>query len=189
MLTSSKMRNSQAGFTLVEVAIVMVIIGLLIGGILKGQEMIKNARVRNVTKQADGLRAAIITYQDRYRVFPGDDPNPVANTGVAGLTSGNGNGQIAAAEDEDVFMHLQAAGLISGTYSGNFPTHAFGDTVAVIFQTVQGRQTHWINYQVMPADVARMIDTSLDDGSQTTGSIRANAAYVNDTNVTLSIEL
>jgi len=75
-------RNTQSGFTLVEVAIVLVIIGLLVGGILKGQEMIKNAKVKNFTKQADELRAAVNTYRDRYRIFPGDDNDPVGKCGL-----------------------------------------------------------------------------------------------------------
>ena len=129
-------RNTQSGFTLVEVAIVLVIIGLLVGGILKGQEMIKNAKVKNFTKQADELRAAVNTYRDRYRIFPGDDNDPVGHTGVGGLTPGNANGQISGAEDEDVFMHLAASNLISGSYSGNFPNHTFGGTSTLVWATI-----------------------------------------------------
>ena len=63
----------QAGFTLVEIAIVLVIIGLLLGGILKGQEMITQARIKNVINDFNGLTAAYASYQDRYRAIPGDD--------------------------------------------------------------------------------------------------------------------
>ena len=64
--------QQQKGFTLVEIAIVMVIIGLLLGGVLKGQEVITNARLKRVVNDFNGVSAAIFTYQDRYRGLPGD---------------------------------------------------------------------------------------------------------------------
>ena len=69
------MRTRQKGFTLVEIAIVLVIIGLLLGGILKGQEMITQAKIKNVIADFSGISAAYHGYQDRYRAIPGDDPN------------------------------------------------------------------------------------------------------------------
>lgn len=180
--------NNQKGFTLVEIAIVMVIIGLLIGGVLKGQEMIKNAKVKRVTKQADEFRAAVISYQDRYAIYPGDDNVPVTHTGVAGLTAGNANGQVAAAEAPDLFMHLAAANLISGSYTTavtSYPKNAFAGTSSIVYQAAQGKTCHWIIFTLIPGDVGRMIDSSLDDGTFNTGSIRASVAYTNDNVVTL----
>ncbi|HVS27365.1 MAG TPA: prepilin-type N-terminal cleavage/methylation domain-containing protein, partial [Burkholderiales bacterium] len=49
--------RKQSGFTLIEIAIVLVIIGLLLGGVLKGQELITSARVRNLISQQDGIKA------------------------------------------------------------------------------------------------------------------------------------
>ena len=69
------MKTKQAGFTLVEIAIVLVIIGLLLGGILKGQEMITQAKIKNVVNDFNGITAAVNSYQDRYRQLPGDDLN------------------------------------------------------------------------------------------------------------------
>ncbi|MEO6023238.1 MAG: prepilin-type N-terminal cleavage/methylation domain-containing protein, partial [Burkholderiales bacterium] len=66
------MKHQQAGFTLVEIAIVLVIIGLLLGGILKGQELVQNARVRNLADQQNAVAAAYYAFQDRYRALPGD---------------------------------------------------------------------------------------------------------------------
>ena len=76
MMKLRKNQSSQAGFTLVEVAIVMVIIGLLIGGVLKGQAMIHNAKVKRLIKDIDGMRAAVLTYQDRFGMLPGDESDP-----------------------------------------------------------------------------------------------------------------
>ncbi|HEX6319483.1 MAG TPA: prepilin-type N-terminal cleavage/methylation domain-containing protein, partial [Burkholderiales bacterium] len=67
------MKTAQKGFTLVEIAIVLVIIGLLLGGILKGQEMITQAKIKNVIADMSGVSAAMYGYQDRYRALPGDD--------------------------------------------------------------------------------------------------------------------
>src|SRR5215831_882779 len=81
---ASVMKKAQAGFTLVEIAIVLVIIGLLLGGILKGQEMITQAKIKNVMADMTGVSAAMYGYQDRYRALPGDDKN----AGTAGGGSG-----------------------------------------------------------------------------------------------------
>src|SRR6266568_6201179 len=90
-------RSDQAGFTLVEIAIVLVIIGLLLGGILKGQEMITQARIKNVINDFNGITAAVNSYQDRYRALPGDDKNATTRWTVQAPASGDGNGVIAVA--------------------------------------------------------------------------------------------
>ena len=64
--------TKQGGFTLVEIAIVLVIIGLLLGGILKGQELINNAKVRSVADRQNSLKAAWFGFIDRYNFIPGD---------------------------------------------------------------------------------------------------------------------
>ncbi|MBN2468964.1 MAG: prepilin-type N-terminal cleavage/methylation domain-containing protein [Deltaproteobacteria bacterium] len=182
-----RMRN-QKGFTLVEIAIVLVIIGLILGGILKGQEMIKNAKIKRIVKQADEIRAAVYSYQDRYQQLPGDDNDPTGHTGVAGLLAGNNNAQIAAAEAPDVFDHLEAAGFISGSFDGtNYAKHAFGDDFFVSWLTASAKTTHWFSYTNIPGEIGRIVDTSYDDGVNTTGGIRASAAYTTGV-VTLYIE-
>ena len=76
------MKAKQSGFTLVEIAIVLVIIGLLLGGILKGQEMITQAKIKNVISDFSGIAAAQYGYQDRYRALPGNDPGAKARWGA-----------------------------------------------------------------------------------------------------------
>src|SRR5258706_14251471 len=82
---------SESGFTLVEIAIVLVIIGLLLGGVLKGQEMITQAKIKNVINDFNGVTAAVNSYQDRYRALPGDDLSAAGRW--AGAQAGSGNGQ------------------------------------------------------------------------------------------------
>lgn len=87
-------KSQQSGFTLIEIAIVLVIIGLLLGGVLKGQEMIENSRIKAVVADMRGVSAAYNSYVDRFRALPGDETNAVMGTtrGWLGTAAGNGNG-------------------------------------------------------------------------------------------------
>lgn len=122
-------QKKQSGFTLVEIAIVLVVIGLLLGGILKGQQLINSARVRNLADQNSGVQAAYFGFIDRFRSIPGDMPcaSAVSQVGAAvspdGCTTtsvgGNGNGQIdTVAEAGALWPHLSIAGFLTGTYTG-----------------------------------------------------------------------
>src|SRR4249920_599864 len=93
--TINSKNSAQAGFTLVEIAIVLVIIGLLLGGILKGQEMITQARIKNVVNDFNGITVAVTSYQDRYRFLPGDDKGASARWTTQAPASGDGDGVIA----------------------------------------------------------------------------------------------
>jgi prepilin-type N-terminal cleavage/methylation domain-containing protein len=186
MRTIEKNKKNQAGFTLVEIAIVLVIIGLLVGGVLKGQAMIQNAKVKRVVKQADELRAAVMTFYDKYGVYPGDENLPNIPPG-GGDAAGNANGQIDVAERFELFRDLSLGGLISGTYTGaNTPTHAFGAGVDIAWFNPPGAATpaaHYIRFTNLPADVCLEIDTKYDDGDWQTGSVSGSAAYTPGTNV------
>lgn len=177
--------NNEKGFTLVEIAIVLVIIGLLLGGVLKGQQMIANAKIKSLVTHANGLAAAIYSYQDRYKALPGDDPRATTNlpgaTGgcaAANLVNGGGNGQIgeywAAPE------HLACAGFITGTYNGTseYILSPYGTNVIIYYETVSGKTGNDIRYFNLPADVAQAFDAAIDDGVYNTGVVRAGADYV-----------
>lgn len=186
-------KEGQRGFTLVEIAIVLVIIGLLLGAILKGQEMIKSAKIKRVVKQADELRAAAYTYQDLYKYLPGDDP--YASSRWAGLDgNGNGDGMVSGSEGTNYFFdHLAAAGLISGSYGGGaiLPTHAFGGNVWIVYATYGGKTGQWINFENVPGSVARIIDLTYDDGVGNKGSIQNTGgavSYVDNATYQIVIE-
>ncbi len=171
-------RKKQAGFTLVEIAIVMVIIGLLIGGIIKGQAMIHNAKVKRVIKQADELRAAIMGFYDKYGVYPGDEDKAAIPPGTD--AEGDGDGQIEAAEQYEVYRDLQLADLISGSYNGTseLPNHAFGDNVTMYWvDPGPGTAKHNFIFYNLPAEVCLEIDQKFDDGVYNTGTISGSAAY------------
>ncbi len=187
MFTRKARKNRESGFTLVEIAIVLVIIGLLIGGVLKGQELIKNAKIKNVMKQCDEMRVAFSSYQDRYKFLPGDDTGANARWGVA---NGNGNGQITGAEADRAFQHLSEAGFISGTYDGTsatLPRNPFGGEYEVQYASVNGRVIHWFQTHDIPGDIAEILDISYDDNVWNTGSMRGDNQYTSNV-ITMSIE-
>jgi prepilin-type N-terminal cleavage/methylation domain-containing protein len=186
MLTLKKIKNDQAGFTLVEIAIVMVIIGLLIGGVLKGQAMIENAKVKRVVKQADELRASIMTFFDKYGVYPGDE-NLANVPPVGGDGAGNANGRMDYAERGELYVDLSLANLISGTYTGtNFAQHVYGGNVWVYWATPIAGVTptsHYIRFFNFPSDVALELDIKYDDGVWNSGMMVGSADYTTVTTV------
>lgn len=120
--------NQHTGFTLVELAIALMVIGLLIGGVLKGQELIENARVTALLRQVKAYDAATMIFRSTYGALPGDikRPNRIPNcTDEACINPGNGNGRIVAgdstpfhAEMGNFFPHLTKAGVIQGPEGG-----------------------------------------------------------------------
>jgi prepilin-type N-terminal cleavage/methylation domain-containing protein len=189
--------RKQQGFTLIEIAIVLVIIGLLLGGVLKGQELITAARVRNLASQLDGVKIAYLGFQDRFRVLPGDMPTPVATASIpgspGGCTAGTGcgNGVVNADEIYVVWAQLSKAGFITGSYTGtvtdtapsstNNPVNPFGGYLQMISDTiyddpVEAAQPIALNVKtggLIPSGVIAELDRKIDDGLPMSGVFRS----------------
>jgi len=188
-------KAKQSGFTLVEIAIVLVIIGLLLGGILKGQELITSARVRNMADQNSSVQAAYYGFLDRYRAIPGDLPAAQVCTflGVgcpATGPGGNGDSLIldagGTAEAAAVWLHLARAGFLNGSYAGTgalaaptvAPGNVYGQALVLSHSaSYQGAgAANRLNLALgrqAPVKVYQELDTKLDDGLPLTGVLRA----------------
>ncbi|HTH95420.1 MAG TPA: prepilin-type N-terminal cleavage/methylation domain-containing protein [Rhodocyclaceae bacterium] len=187
-LTKPKMQN---GFTLVEIAIVLVIIGLLIGGVLKGQELIHSAKVKNLINELRATSTFVYAYQDRFRRLPGDDVSANLHVGgsVASSPTGNiGNGRIngpwnsnnVGDESYLFWQHVRLANLTAGGSStGNpdyLPRNADGGQIGITGDRVL-TNSHWpASFYVCTSGVsgryARQVDESLDDGHTGSGTVR-----------------
>lgn len=186
------MRRKQGGFTLVEIAIVLVIVGLLLAGVLKGQELIENTRIKNIMNDMNGLTSAVTSYQDRYRAIPGDELIATYTArGWTGFgTDGDNNGQIgaagavaaftgAASENMESMRALRSAGFISGdptlTGVGALPKHPGGG----VFGLGAGAYTmpgNVVCANALTHKFAGAIDRQLDDGVNNSGTLRGNVA-------------
>lgn len=183
--------RKQSGFTLIEIAIVLVIIGLLLGGVLKGQELITSARVRNLISQQDGIKAAYFGFLDRFRALPGDYNQ--ATTNITGATAnGNNNGQILAAGGVDehilVWEHLSKAGFINGSYTyaagaettASAPTNPYARYLRLIYDNSYGTGTPATRHNLktgnqIPSDILAEVDRKIDDGVATGGAFQFSA--------------
>ena len=189
------MRSRQSGFTLVEIAIVLVIIGLLLGGVLKGQELINSAKIKNLINDLNGLSTAVYAYQDRYRALPGDDAGAetrwTPQITAAGTGLGNGNGALAGAfnaapaagagpETVLFFKELRTAGLIAGAVTDNQPINAVGGFLGV--QLGAGKPAAGAGQGLggvvachtnVLGKIAEAIDRQLDDGNPAAGSVKS----------------
>ncbi len=203
------MKNNQKGFTLVEIAIVLVIIGLLLGGILKGQEMIIQAKIKNAITDFSGVSAAYFGYQDRYRATPGDD---IQATRWSGAAAGDGNriltGLYSSTTDTHEsrlwWDHLRRSGFVSGSGFAQ-PNNAFngilgvqtgdgtattGATPTAAAATLGGFTALIMCSSNLPDKVAIALDVQMDDGLVNTGFVRGvqNTATLAATTATSYLE-
>jgi prepilin-type N-terminal cleavage/methylation domain-containing protein len=202
------MKQNQSGFTLIEIAIVLVIIGLLLGGVLKGQELINSAKVKNLATDFRNTPLFIYGYQDKYRSLPGDDKDALNHLGApvtalavtAGQTLGNGIIEgpwlPTALTDETLlfWQHIRVANFAPGatalpTSTANIaaflPTNASGGTIGLqsgSTPSITGLSgTYILCSTAILGKFVKQLDITIDDGVSTTGSMRATKSTVTGT--------
>jgi hypothetical protein len=161
--------------------------------VLKGQELITSARVRNLITQQDGIKAAYFGFLDRFRALPGDYDQAfanIANVSAAGCNSGNGNGngriETGGASNENVLVweHLSKAGFINGSYTcaatetaATTPNNAFAVKMQLIWDNVYEPAASTARHNLktggqIASDLLAEVDRKIDDGSATGGTFR-----------------
>ena len=203
------MKNNQSGFTLVEIAIVLVIIGLLLGGVLKGQELINSAKVKNFATDFRNIPLFIYGYQDKFKALPGDDSKvndhlggvatsagvtllqPTAGTLGNGRIEGNYNSTAAGDESVAFWQHVRLANLASGatgfaTPATDMPTNADGGKIGVQSTAPITGMTgsYFVCSEAIQGKFAKQIDITLDDGNTAGGSVRVAAGPYSGTALT-----
>jgi prepilin-type N-terminal cleavage/methylation domain-containing protein len=185
------MKRKQQGFTLIEIAIVLLIIGLLLGGVMKGQSLINSARVRSIANDLSGIEAAWVSFRDRYRAVPGDYSRASTHIDTDSV-DGDANSLVNSEKESGaVWQHLAAAGFISGDYSGD-PVGKLDDTACTelicpsnpfsgfykIAHTSNAMDANTSAHELVtggniPVEVMFELDLKIDDGKPNTGKFRA----------------
>jgi len=190
--------TKNAGFTLTQLTVVLLIIGFSLAAVLKGRELINNARVKSFAKDFRNIPVFIYAYQERFHAVPGDDQQADVHVkGVKATTPAGtlGNGQINGAwntstnTDESCLFwaHIRLANMASGATiaacdsPGFYPVNATGGQVGVQnsngFATITLPTVMTGTYIVCSAGISGQfviqLDTLLDDGNPQTGQMRA----------------
>lgn len=186
--------RKQSGFTLIEIAIVLVIIGLLLGGILKGQELINSAKVKSLAQDFRTVPVYIYGYQDKFRALPGDDNNVTTHiSGATAATNGTqGNGIVEGnwntgtdGDESCVFwQHVRLAGLAPGPTAvscaagNNYqPRNSEGGLIGVQSAPsvpITGlRGTYVMCSGGILGKFVKQLDSTMDDSQTNTGSMMA----------------
>ena len=203
MKSMKSFKGQQSGFTLVEIAIVLVIIGLLLGGILKGQELINSAKAKSFAQDFRTIQTALYGYQDRFKAIPGDHASvatalagpPAATLATTPAVATVGNGQINGNWDSTTntdesclfWQHARMAGFLAGPTivscaagADYLQKNADGGRIGISSTPQITGMTGSFNIcsSGIVGKIAKQLDTQLDDGNTITGSFRVSEILI-----------
>lgn len=188
--TATHSRQSQKAFTLVELSIVLVIIGLIIGGVLGGQQVIQNARLTNALNAIQAYQSQYQTYVQNYGAVPGNDLNATGHFGTSAVNGSGGGILVGAFDSTDcttsgtktetclLWEDLRLANLVKSSSSilTQQPANPFGGVYGFQSSAFSAAlSSPVICLSNVPASAAQAIDQRLDDGISNGGSVQAMA--------------
>lgn len=138
-----------SGFTLIELSVVLMIIGIIAGAVFKGQDLLEAAKIRSILNDINRYRLAISSYQETYNSLPGDDPNASTHFGAA-IPNGNGDGIINGLEKNYFWQHLHLAGQ---THNSVAPSSKLGGKYTIVYQPSENFSGHWIQLGKENSDI------------------------------------
>ena len=196
--------NRQAGFTLIELSIALVIIGLILSIIvIKSGVLVGDTKTTSTITLIKDLSGAVIDFKSRYHYLPGDlpkagddIPNVSTTCNIAASTSNIGNGLIDnSTESACAAEELVLAGFIKGKTSGIFSPFNNGITPDVLVMSASASKVfatnpfpptvqNVIEISNYPCDAANEIDSKIDDGVTTSGNVRIEPACALPSDIT-----
>lgn len=196
------MRHRQSGFTLLEVAIAMAVIGVMIGMIIKGKELILNSRVKTLADDFQAIQVALYGYQDRFRASPGDDSEASAHLPATDTTVLNGNGNeiidgswnSRSGESFNLWQHVRLAGFMHGTadigLDAYVPLNTSGGSIGLSetgLAPIAGLKGSFIICSDnIAGKLVKQLDLTMDDGNTALGAMMAANATVGGAQITTS---
>ena len=182
--------RAQGGFTLLEIAVVLLVVSLLLAMAVKAESLILDGRTKQFMRDIETNRFAYLTYTDRYAAVPGDDAHAAQRW--PGSRKGNGDSRVNGTYQDSVasplqlqvdanggetinyWWHLRLAGLIPGGDAiTDLPKNVFGGTSGVQ-QSGFGMRGPVLCYENVPGEIAAAVDRHIDDGRADDGALRGS---------------
>lgn len=127
-------------FSLIEISIVLIIIGLITTAVFKGQDLIESARIQSTLDELNQIKLSVISYRDQYGQWPGNDSRAQQHFGNH-VANGDGRGIIRGTESTQAWGHLKAAGLMD---SSQPPSAKLGGYIIFISTPTAQFRGNWL---------------------------------------------